>query len=165
MDDLNLRIGIQQRVLPDYRKAFFEVLGQLATRGLAVFGGQPLPQEGIKPFSELNHAQLFLGKNRYLFDPSHALFLCWQQGLSHWLNCWQPQALIVEANPRILSNRQAIAQIQRQGGIVLGWGLGAPPINGSYAFFRRHQRLRYLSQLDGIIAYSQKGAKEYLDLG
>ncbi len=161
----NLRLGIQQRVLPDYRAALFNALGQLVEQRLAVFGGQPLVQEGIKTLGELNDAQVFWGRNYSLFDPSHPSFLCWQHGLLEWLNCWQPHALIVEANPRLLSNRKAIERMHAKGGIVIGWGLGAPSIDGEFAQVRQHERLVYLQSLDGIIAYSKLGARQYLALG
>ncbi len=165
MSELSIRLGIQQRVLPDYRAVFFETLGQHAPRGLAVFGGKPLPQEGIKPLSELRGVQLFWGKNFHLYNPNHPLFLCWQKDLSSWLNCWRPQALIVEANPRLLSNRKAIQKVHKRGGIVLGWGLGAPVLEGAFSQLRRRERLAYLNNLDGIIAYSQRGADQYCGLG
>ncbi len=160
-----LRIGIQQRVLPDYRAAFFEALGQSVEGRLAVFGGKPLDREGIKSLSELSHAQLFWGRNYTLFDPTHPFFLCWQHGLLDWLNCWQPHALIVEANPRLLANRRAIQHVHNKGGIVIGWGLGAPPIEGNFASLRQRERITYLKSLDGIIAYSNKGASQYRALG
>ena len=160
-----LRLGIQQRVLPDYRAAFFEALGQSVEGRLAVFGGKPLDREGIKSLSELSHAQLFWGRNYTLFDPTHPFFLCWQHGLLDWLNCWQPHALIVEANPRLLANRRAIQHVHNKGGIVIGWGLGAPPIEGNFASLRQRERIAYLKSLDGIIAYSNKGASQYRALG
>ena len=160
-----LRLGIQQRVLPDYRAAFFEALGQSMEGRLAVFGGKPLDREGIKSLSELSHAQLFWGRNYTLFDPTHPFFLCWQHGLLDWLNCWQPHALIVEANPRLLANRRAIQHVHNKGGIVIGWGLGAPPIEGNFASLRQRERIAYLKSLDGIIAYSNKGASQYRALG
>jgi glycosyltransferase involved in cell wall biosynthesis len=160
-----LRLGIQQRVLPDYRAAFFEALGQSVEGRLAVFGGKPLDREGIKSLSELSHAQLFWGRNYTLFDPTHPFFLCWQYGLLDWLNCWQPHALIVEANPRLLANRRAIQHVHNKGGIVIGWGLGAPPIEGNFASLRQRERITYLKSLDGIIAYSNKGASQYRALG
>lgn len=165
MQDVSLRIGIQQRVLPDYRSAFFNALGLLVDQKLAVFGGKPLDREGIKSLNELSHAQLFWGRNYTLFDPAHPFFLCWQHGLLDWLNCWQPQALIVEANPRLLANRQAIQHVHNKGGIVIGWGLGAPLIEGNCAWLRQRQRITYLKSLDGIIAYSNQGAKQYRALG
>ncbi|MGB9640312.1 MAG: glycosyltransferase family 4 protein, partial [Anaerolineales bacterium] len=70
-----------------------------------------------------------------------------------------------EANPRLLSNRQAIRHVHHQGGIVIGWGLGAPPIEGHFASLRQHERIAYLKSLDGVIAYSNQGAKQYRTLG
>jgi glycosyltransferase involved in cell wall biosynthesis len=48
---------------------------------------------------------------------------------------------------------------------VLGWGLGAPPLHGPLAGWRRRARGRFLASLDGVIAYSQRGAAEYRRMG
>ncbi len=44
---------------------------------------------------------------------------------------------------------------------VIGWGLGAPPITGWLAEFRRSRRSAFLKQFDALIAYSRRGAAEY----
>ena len=48
---------------------------------------------------------------------------------------------------------------------VLGWGLGAPPHRGSLTPWRNRSRFRLLHSLDGLIAYSRRGAAEYKALG
>jgi glycosyltransferase involved in cell wall biosynthesis len=78
---------------------------------------------------------------------------------------WQPDALIVEANPRYRSTLHGIQWMHKRRRPVLGWGLGAPPVQGILAGWRRGQRLRFLSSLDGLIAYSKRGAEEYRSLG
>ncbi|MFN8387992.1 MAG: glycosyltransferase family 4 protein, partial [Anaerolineales bacterium] len=72
-----------------------------------------------------------------------------------------PDALIVEANPRYLSTSSAVNWMHEQDKPVIGWGLGAPPVSG----FREKRRINFLSQFDALIAYSQRGADEYADLG
>ena len=81
---------------------------------------------------------------------------------------WNPDALIVEANPRYLSTPRAIKWMQARGRPVIGWGLGAPPPSGSPHFLRKwgeRKRGAFLSRFDGLIAYSQRGADEYAALG
>ena len=159
------RLALQQRVLPAYRAPFFDLLAQSCDGGLSVFAGQPLPVEGIASAVSLIHAEFNVACNRHFSDPSTKFYLCWQDGVVDWLEKTNPDALIVEANPRYWSNRLAIRWMKKRGRPVLGWGLGAPPVNGFLSPLRRRSRLGYLQSLDGILAYSQKGATEYRGLG
>lgn len=159
------RLAVQQRVLPAYRVEFFNLLGQHCQGGLSVFAGRPLPQEGILSAAGLEGASLVWGRNLHVRDPRSPLFQCWQIGLIDWLERWQPDALIVEANPRYRSTPAAVRWMHARGRPVLGWGLGAPPLQGFLAGVRRRSRQRFLQSLDGLIAYSQRGAEEYRALG
>jgi glycosyltransferase involved in cell wall biosynthesis len=47
----------------------------------------------------------------------------------------------------------------------LGWGLGTPQGSGLWGALREPGRRRFLSQFDGLIAYSQRGADEYRRMG
>jgi glycosyltransferase involved in cell wall biosynthesis len=159
------RLGLQQRVLPSYRASFLDALGKVCQKGLSVFAGEPLPKEGIELVDQLHIAQLAKAKNRYFLDPSSSLFLCWQSGFLHWLDEWQPDMLIVEANPRYPVTRRAISWMHHRGRKVIGWGLGAPTIGGAFSGLRRWERLSLLHTLDAIIAYSNQGAEQYRRLG
>ena len=159
------RLALQQRVLPSYRAAFFDLLAQAAEGGLSVFAGNPLPVEGISTGANLYHSLHAPAKNWHFGDPSSKVYLCWQRGIIQWLEDWDPDALILEANPRYLSNHLAVRWMHRRGRPVLGWGLGAPPLGGILAPLRRQSRQSYLHSLDSMIAYSQRGADEYKALG
>jgi len=159
------RLGLQQRVIPSYRALFLDNLAGSCIGGLSVFAGVPLPDEGIDPVAKLNHAQLVQVKNRYLFNPGSSMFLCWQSGFLDQLEKWQPDVLVVEANPRYPVTRRAIGWMHRNGRKVIGWGLGAPPISGPFAWYRRWERLSLLRSLDAVIAYSQLGAEQYKQAG
>lgn len=159
------RLALQQRVLPAYRAPFFDLLAQACAGGLSVFAGQPLPVEGIAAAEGLQRAEYVPARNRHFSDPATKFYLCWQRGIIEWLEVANPDALIVEANPRYWSNRLAIRWMKKRGRPVLGWGLGAPPLGGILSPLRMRARLRYLSALDGLLAYSQKGAAEYRALG
>jgi glycosyltransferase involved in cell wall biosynthesis len=159
------RLGLQQRVLPSYRAAFLDALAEVCQRGLSVFAGKPLSMEGIQPVDQLQIAQFIQAKNRYFLDPSSSMFVCWQGGFLRWLEEWQPDGLIVEANPRYPVTRQAIAWMHQKGRKVIGWGLGAPPIGGPFSGLRRRERLSMLHSLDALIAYSKQGAEQYRQLG
>lgn len=159
------RVGLQQRVIPSYRAVFLDTLAKACKGGLSVFAGKQLPNEGIDPVDKLQSAQLVQAKNMYFLDPSSSLFMCWQNGFLDWLEDWQPDLLIVEANPRYPITRQAIAWMHHRGRKVIGWGLGAPAIGGPFAGFRGRERFNLIHSLDAIIAYSQQGAEQYRQLG
>ncbi len=165
IDTFHGRLGLQQRVLPAYRAAFFDALARQCAGGLSVFAGKPLPIEGIEPVDRLQFGQLAQATNRNFLDPSSAWYMCWQSGFIEWLEEWQPAVLIVEANPRYPLTRKAIAWMHARGRKVIGWGLGAPPIRGLFEGIRRRQRLDLLNSLEAIIAYSQQGGEQYRHLG
>ena len=156
------KLALQQRVIPAYRTPFFDLLARSCEGGLSLFAGQPLPEESIATTRNLEVAQLRLTRNRHFRDPQSSLYLCWQDGFIQWLENQQPDALIVEANPRYLSTHRAIRWMKSRDRLVLGWGLGAPrhasPIERIF-------RLGFLHSLDGVVAYSRRGAEEYRALG
>lgn len=159
------RLGLQQRVLPSYRAAFLDALAEQCQGGMSVLAGQPLKNEGIEPIDQLRTGKVEAARNWYLGDPSSSMFVCWQTGFLPWLETWQPDVLIVEANPRYLVTRKAVRWMHRNKRKVIGWGLGAPPIRGPLVALRRWERLSMLHSLDAIIAYSQQGAEQYRQLG
>jgi len=166
MDDIfHGRVGLQQRVIPSYRAVFLDTLAKTCEGGLSVFAGRPLPKEDIKPVENLQIARLVHAKNKNFLDPSSSLYMCWQNGLLKWLEEWQPDALIVEANPRYPVTRRAISWMHQNRRKVIGWGLGAPPIVGPLKRLRQGERLSMLSSLDAIISYSRQGAELYRQLG
>jgi glycosyltransferase involved in cell wall biosynthesis len=164
-DRFHGRLGVQQRVLPAYRAGFFEALAGQCAGGLRLFAGEPLPQEGIEPARQLDAVELTRAKNRTLFMPGSPWFVCWQAGFIAWLEVSQPDVLVVEANPRYPETRKAIAWMHQKGRKVIGWGLGAPTVRGPLVGLRQKQRANFLQALDGAIAYSQQGAREYRQVG
>lgn len=158
-----MRLGLQQRVYPLYRRPFFELLGQAFGGEFSLFAGLPRPEEGIRPAQELSNGQYFPAQNLHILGG--ALYLCYQRNILEWLESWDPQVLIVEANPRYPSTALAIRWMKARQRPVLGWGLGAPPITGPFRFWRRRGRLRFLQQFDALIAYSRRGAEEYAAAG
>jgi glycosyltransferase involved in cell wall biosynthesis len=163
MNTFSGKLAVQQRVLPGYRAPFFELLAQSCRSGLSLFAGQARPTEAIKPAQTLEHAQLYPAHNRHLFGGP--LYLCSQTNILEWLESWQPDALVLEANPRYLASFKAIEWMHARGKPVLGWNLGAPPVRGFLAGLRRSARLRLLDRLDGFITYSRRGADEHIALG
>lgn len=151
------RLGVQQRVLPGYRVPFFDLLAGQCAGGMSLFAGQARPSEMIagRTTQIAIHRE---AKNIHLFGG--AFYLCYQQGFINWLEEWNPDALIVEANPRYLSTPSAVKWMRQRGRKVLGWGLGSPSVSG----FRKQRRQAFIHQFDGMISYSQRGAEEYAAL-
>jgi glycosyltransferase involved in cell wall biosynthesis len=130
---------------------------------LSVFAGEPRPEEAIPSAEKLEIAKWQRAQNVHLL--SGWLYLCYQRGVVDWLSEWNPDALIVEANPRYLSTPPAVGWMHAHGRPVLGWGLGAPAARGLLAAWRTARRKRFLAQFDGLIAYSERGAAEYRAAG
>jgi len=163
------RLALQQRVLPNYRAPFFDLLASACDGGMSLFTGSPRPVEGIATTDQLQVANYHRGKNIHLFSGS--LYLCYQTGLLDWLRNWKPDTLIVEANLRYLSTPAAVRWMHARGKPVLGWGLGVPTRGkGSpTGVLRKGVEGKvwnaFLQQFDSLIAYSQRGADEYAALG
>ena len=162
------RLGIQQRVLPAYRGGFFDALAQVCDGGLSIFAGDVHPDESIPTTKELDLARYVHSRNFHFLQVQSPYYFLWQAGLVHWLQDWNPDVLVVEANSRYLSTRGAIRWMHRRGKPVIGWGLGAPPIVGGSSRWgrfnverRRTARKKFLDQLDAVISYSHRGADEY----
>src|SRR4030095_12861636 len=115
------RLAVQQRVLPKYRGPFFDLLAAACDGGMSLFTGLPRRSEGITTTDQLQVAHTHLGKNLHLFGGP--FYLCYQFGLMNWLKNWDPDALIVEANPRSLSTPSAVRWMHERKRPVIGWGL------------------------------------------
>jgi len=157
------KLAIQQRVLTPYRAVFFDALAQVCNGGLSVFAGLPRPEESIATTQALQVAGYRFARNLHLLHGP--FYLCFQGGLLHWLADCDPDALIVEANPRYLSTPAAMQWMKRRGRPVLGWGLGAPLITGPCSNLRKARRYSFLRSFDALITYSRRGADEYTALG
>ncbi|MCZ2128287.1 MAG: glycosyltransferase family 4 protein [Anaerolineales bacterium] len=152
--NFNGKLGLQQRALPSYRVPFFDLLAERCERGMSLFAGQPRPAEMIA-VGKTRIAQYAEAENVHLLNGR--FYFCYQKGFIRWLEESQPDALILEANPRYLSAPAAVRWMRRRGRKVVGWGLGAPKQN---AFWKQ-----FIRQFDGMLAYSQRGADEYAALG
>jgi glycosyltransferase involved in cell wall biosynthesis len=157
------RLAIQQRVLPFYRKPFFSALALHCPAGMELFAGQPRSNEAIETADHLDAGRYIQTQNIHLLKGS--LYACLQPGFLDWLERFQPDVLIIEANPRYLSTPDAVRWMHARNHPVIGWGLGAPPMQGLFSNYRSQSRKKFLNQLDAMIAYSQQGADEYAACG
>ena len=157
------RLALLQRVLPHYRAPFFDLLAESCQGGMSLCSGKPRKSESIQTTEELWVAKLTQTRNIHLLGG--ALYLCFQTGLPGWLAKEDPDALIVEANPRYLSTPAAVRWMKERSRPVIGWGLGSPPQKGFQADIRRQNRQNFLRLFDAMLTYSQRGANEYKELG
>ena len=162
-DKFRGRLGLQQRVLPSYRVPFFNLLAQSCEDGLSLFAGMARPEEGVASADLLRIPYCVPAQNWNLLRGES--YLCYQSGLTRWLEKTNPDALIVEANPRYLATASAVKWMHARGRKIIGWGLGAPPLSGPLAGFRQMRRIHFLRQFDALITYSQRGADDYASLG
>ena len=153
------RVCLQQRVFPEYRAPFFNLLGQSCLQGFSLFSGYPRPEEAIHTAAQLQGGNYQAGRNLHISQGR--TYFCIQQGLIRWLERWQPNVLIVEANPRYLSTPFAVRWMHERNMPVIGWGLGAPPAGKIESALRG----RFLHSLDAVIAYSSIGAEQYVAAG
>ena len=163
MTSIPARLGLVQRVLPEYRIPFFELLAESCEGGLSIFGGEARPHEAIQTAQTPPKVNLTPANNRHFLRGK--FYLCWQGGLLRWLKTWNPEVLILEANPRYLSSPSAVRWMHRHHRPVIGWGLGAPTGSGSTAGIRRSFQRSFLKQFDALITYSQTGFEQYQQLG
>ncbi|MEW6030919.1 MAG: glycosyltransferase [Chloroflexota bacterium] len=159
------RLAVQQRVLPAYRVPFFDLLAGSCENGMSLLAGLPRPDEGVTN-GKLKIASYRAARNIHLLGG--AAYLCYQRGLTEWLDDWNPDALIVEANPRYLATSSAVRWMKPRGRPVVGWGLGVPsPLRPSPLGRGVGVRVwsKFLRRFDALIAYSRRGADEYAALG
>jgi glycosyltransferase involved in cell wall biosynthesis len=162
------KLGIIQRVLPTYRIPFFEKLAARCHSGLEVFAGEPQASEGIRVQGSPAPIWRVRAQNRNLGDvESNVWYMCWQAGTTKWLQKWDPAALVINVNPRLISNWKAIRYMRQRGRPVIGWGLGELPRSGLSAAqsVRRQLAVKQVQACDAIIAYSSKAAGDYREMG
>jgi glycosyltransferase involved in cell wall biosynthesis len=148
------KLGLQQRVLPSYRVPFFDLLAQ-SCESMSLFAGQARPEEMVKDGSQLLITNYHPARNLHILSGS--FYFCCQRGFVNWLEYWNPDVLIVEANPRYLSTPAAVRWMHKRGRKVIGWGLGARKQSAAWK--------RFIYQFDAMLSYSQRGADEYAALG
>ena len=148
------KLGLQQRVLPNYRAPFFDALAERCRGGLSILAGQPRAQEAIELAESLQSARVFPANNVHYLGGRFYVYR--QMGLGAWLNAWQPDVLIMETNPRNLSNPFALRWMHAHQRPVIGWGLGS---------WGGLLRSGLLKRMDALITYSQQGAEQYARAG
>ena len=158
-----IRVGLQQRVIPAYRVPFIQELAKHPNIELHVFSGLPRAEEMVSSVNTIPNVPLILGKNLHILKGS--LYFCFQPDLFPWIRSFNPQVLILEANPRYPSTRNALKWMHYHKRALIGWGLGVPQHSGILKKVREKARLNFLNQFSAILAYSQLGREQYITAG
>jgi hypothetical protein len=158
MKSTDIRLGILQRVLPDYRVPFFDLLAERFPKGVCVAAGQALAEEHINS-GILKKANLYQLENIHVLRGK--LYFCLQDHVMDWLEEWNPDVLIMEANPRYISSPKAIRWMHWRNRPVIGWGLGAAGGGGLRALWRK----QLIEQFDALLTYSRNGKEQYMAAG
>lgn len=155
------KVGVQQRVLARYRVPLFDQLAHELPGGLEVFAGEPRPEEHIVTGTGIPNATYVEARNRHI--GRGPLYFCWQRGYKKWLKSANLEALIVAADPRILSTYLAIRYMHSRRRPVIGWGLGTLNESGGRGGLSVLSRLRsrFYQSFDAVVAYSTKAANDY----
>ena len=159
------KIGIQQRVLPRYRAPFFETLALQCPNGLEIFAGNPRAEERIVTCDDLRTATRAEARNLHI--GRDGLYMCWQRGYRRWLKEFDPDTLIVAADPRIITTYFAMRYMRARHRPVIGWGLGtlSEPGRADRLSVVSRIRSRFYRSFDAVIAYSSKAADDYRRAG
>jgi glycosyltransferase involved in cell wall biosynthesis len=159
------KVAIQQKVVSDYRAVFFERLAESCSGGVEVFAGDTPTEPGTQTVNHLHGANLYNSKNLHFLQEK--VYSLWQKNFTSWLKRHRPDVLLVEANPRILSNYQGYRLMKKWNRPVIGWGLGSLDwdipvwmLSARKSFFRQFYKC-----FDLMIAYSNKGADDYIACG
>ena len=163
MKPINYRLGLEQRLFPEYRKPFFELLARICTEGFCLFAGKAQPGEGILEGTSLKNGEWVRSENIYVVRGKRYLFR--QENFLAWLETWKPEVLILEANPRHLGLNKVFHWMHTHGGKVVGWGLGTGGQGDAFSFVRNGFRKSFFQKFDVMISYSQKGKEEYIEAG
>lgn len=153
------RVGIQQRVLPAYRAPFFDSLARALPGKLSIFAGAPRPGEAIPQADSLQAATWVKAVNRYLGRGKFSAI--WQSGWREWLVAADPELVIFEAHPQLLTNRAILNWMRTRGRPVIGWSLG-PVREGKDALGILRSFYR---QFSALVVYSQDASKGFQNIG
>jgi len=158
-----IKVGLQQRVIPNYRVPFFEKLGHSPEIDLSIFSGLARPNEMVSNAEKIQNVEFIQTKNIHLFN--RQFYICLQPGIHQWLKSFKPDIVIFEANPRYLSSKKAIQWLRNTNKGIIGWGLGVPTHKDLLQNILVNTRNKFLKDFDALIAYSNQGKQQYIQAG
>jgi glycosyltransferase involved in cell wall biosynthesis len=153
------RAGIQQRVLPAYRAPFFDSLARALPGELSIFAGAPRPGEAIPQADSLQAAKWVKAGNRYLGRGKFSAI--WQSGWREWLADADPELMVFEAHPRLLTNRAMLNWMRNRNRPAIGWSLGPVREGRDVLGYLRS----FYRQFSALVVYSQNASQAFQKLG
>jgi glycosyltransferase involved in cell wall biosynthesis len=157
------RLGIVQRMVPEYRAPLFDRLAAEDGVFVSVFAGAAGDGEGVREAGALAHALWRRARNRHARTPIGDFVVT--GGVLRWLADFAPDALIIEANPRLSAAWTTIAWAKANRVPAIGWGLGELPREGASAEMRAELFGLFVRALDGALAYGSRARDAYVAAG
>lgn len=144
---------ILQTVVPDYRIKVFSFIHKNLGASFCLFAGHEYFEDSVKTAPEIDFLKMV--KNHFYFKRR----ILFQTGM--WKSCVTADVLVMEMNPRILSNWILLLMRRLSSGKTILWG-HAWPRSGRHS---RSDRLRHLMRLlaDEIIVYTHSQKRELED--
>ena len=152
-------IAIQQLVVPHYRNEVFKALSNNFYGKISILNGNVSNQDSIV-LSESGDNFYFKTKNLYFGFGS--LKLIYQKGVINWLHRVKPKLIIMDTNPRIISNQLIIKYAKKNNIKVVGWGLGHLGSHGNiFSSISFPIAIAHWNSFDGFLCYSSKAKRDY----
>ncbi len=160
-----MHVTILQRIFPHYRYDVFAGLADRLEGNFTLIHGQTLRTEGIHEAPENCPFNRIRIRNRYLAVGQE--YVCWQPGIIDTVVKTAPSVFVTETNIRIRSTPALISAVQERKVATVGWGLGKlnNEPTGILGRWFWQQSQRQTESFDVLIAYSSKGAEDYVKLG
>ncbi|PDW02026.1 glycosyltransferase family 4 protein [Candidatus Viridilinea mediisalina] len=154
------RVLLIQRILPQYRVAFFDKLNASEKLDLTFgFGGHSADRTimSIQPPSNWKAIKL---SNWYWRQRET---ICWQSGVLRLIRPENIDAVIAEFNPRILTNVLALFKARMFNLPFIWWGHGVSSTRSSK--IAEGVRKKLIEIADGVILYDDKAKSYLVDMG
>jgi glycosyltransferase involved in cell wall biosynthesis len=147
-----IKVLIVEPVIPHYRTALFQGLAGTGKFNLLVMASRKFPRNPDSVQSPLSWADL----NHDLMYPFFR-YLFWQRGLRIPRDFGAGDVLVIDANPRFLSNIPLILAARRRGIGIVSWGHGWSPTSKKW---RAKIRYYYMNLANVILLYTDREARE-----
>lgn len=147
-----MRVHIIQPSVPPYRKTFFEYLSTRIKADIFLYTS-PLDEMASRSVEAVNVASYYC-KSRFIRLPFSVYFQCVKPELRHG------DVLVINGNPRMLSNYLLIALARSKKVPVVWWGHGWSPTSKPWRAWLRKALTKRLA--DAVLLYTDTEKATYL---